>query len=194
MQNPQDQLAHSLKEHRAKRGWSLDRTARETGVSKAMLGQIERGESSPTIATLWKIATGFKVPLTAFLEPEPAGGEVLILRNAADLRRRPTAQGLLQAILFPYDARYGFELYELTFLPGYQSISDPHEPGVVEHVTVLDGEMELLIEGDWMPLTKGQSLRFPADRQHGYRNRTSRNVVLHDIIHYPNRGPAQPSS
>ncbi|STU41010.1 Cro/CI family transcriptional regulator [Klebsiella pneumoniae] len=51
-------LAATLKTLRQQRGWSLSRLAEETGVSKAMLGQIERNESSPTVATLWKIATG----------------------------------------------------------------------------------------------------------------------------------------
>lgn len=54
-------LATTLKSLRQQRGWSLSRLAEETGVSKAMLGQIERNESSPTVATVWKIATGLNV-------------------------------------------------------------------------------------------------------------------------------------
>lgn len=60
-------LAATLKHLRQQRGWSLSRLAEETGVSKAMLGQIERNESSPTVATLWKIATGLNVPFSAFI-------------------------------------------------------------------------------------------------------------------------------
>ena len=60
MQEMNQHLAQRLKGLRSELGWSLDVAARETGVSKAMLGQIERGESSPTVATLWKIATGFR--------------------------------------------------------------------------------------------------------------------------------------
>ncbi len=55
-------LATTLKALRLARGWSLSKLAEETGVSKAMLGQIERNESSPTVSTLWKIATGLNVP------------------------------------------------------------------------------------------------------------------------------------
>ena len=53
-------LATTLKALRQARGWSLSKLAEETGVSKAMLGQIERNESSPTVSTLWKIATGLE--------------------------------------------------------------------------------------------------------------------------------------
>jgi transcriptional regulator with XRE-family HTH domain len=173
-----------LKSIRRERGWSLDQTAARTGVSKAMLGQIERGESAPTIATLWKIATGLGVPMTALLEADGESGDVLLLRDAADLRVRPSQEGMQRALIFPYEARFGFELYELTFAPGFESISEPHDIGVVEHITVQHGEVELLVEEEWQPLRQGQSLRFPADRRHGYRNRTAEEAVVMDIIHY----------
>lgn len=173
-----------LKSIRSERGWSLDQTAARTGVSKAMLGQIERGESAPTIATLWKIATGLGVPMTALLEADGGSGDVLLLRDAADLRVRPSPEGMQRALVFPYEARFGFELYELTFAPGFESISEPHDIGVVEHITVQRGEVELLIEDEWQPLRQGQALRFPADRRHGYRNRTGEDAVVMDLIHY----------
>lgn len=61
-------IASTLKELRSQRGWSLDVTSQKTSVSKAMLGQIERGESSTTIATLWRIASGFDVSFSSFVE------------------------------------------------------------------------------------------------------------------------------
>ena len=57
MQEMNRHLAQRLKGLRAALGWSLDVAARETVVIKAMLGQIERGESSPTGATLLMIAS-----------------------------------------------------------------------------------------------------------------------------------------
>lgn len=61
-------IGKHLKNIRQNRELSLDEAAEMTGVSKPMLGQIERGQSSPTITTLWKIATGLKVPLSSFLQ------------------------------------------------------------------------------------------------------------------------------
>lgn len=176
--------AKLLKSIRHDLGWSLDKAADRTGVSKAMLGQIERGESTPTVATLWKIATGLRVPMTALLEQARDESDILLLRDANSLRVRPSEEGMQRALLFPYEARFGFELYELTFAPGFESISEPHDIGVVEHVTVQHGEVELLVEEEWRPLKQGQSLRFPADRRHGYRNRTRNEAVVMDIIHY----------
>lgn len=184
MQEPNRYLAHRLKRIRQERGWSLDQAARETGVSKAMLGQIERGESSPTVATLWKIAGGFHTSLSTFIEPTPSEEAGAVLRVAAELRQQPASEGMLVAPLFPYEARFGFELFELTLLPGYERRSAPHDAGVTEHVVVVSGEMELLVNGKWVPLTPGKAMRFAADQPHGYRNRTDAPTVFHDLIHY----------
>lgn len=67
MKNINNHISLTLKALRSERGWSLDKTAEKTGVSKAMLGQIERGESSPTIATLWKIASGFNTSFSGMI-------------------------------------------------------------------------------------------------------------------------------
>ncbi len=185
MQELNRHLAQTLKAIRTDRGWSLDRTARETGVSKAMLGQIERGESSPTIATLWKIASGFQTSLSSFIEPTPEEENGTLCRSADQLRHQPGEKGMLVSSLFPYESRFGFEMFELTLLPDYERRSEPHESGVTEHVVVLSGEMELLLAGKWRPLRKGDAVRFAADHPHGYRNRSSEPVVFHNLIHYP---------
>lgn len=56
-------IAANLKRIRKAKNMSLDRMAEQTGVSKSMLGQIERGESNPTVSTIGKIIEGIKVPL-----------------------------------------------------------------------------------------------------------------------------------
>lgn len=182
-------LAGVLRRLRAERGWSLDRAAAETGVSKAMLGQIERAESSPTVATLWRIASGFQTPLSAFIEA-PVQADAPVYRSAATLRDRPASDAMWVAPLFPYDARFGFELLELTLAPGYERHSEPHLAGVVEHVIVVRGALEVLVDDAWQSLGEGEAVRFPADRPHGYRNRGAEPAVCHNLICYT--GPARP--
>lgn len=65
-------IGERLKEIRKVRCLTLDDAANLTGVSKPMLGQIERGQSSPTINTLWKISTGLKIPLSFFCRQQEA--------------------------------------------------------------------------------------------------------------------------
>ncbi len=190
MTDPSNHLPENLKTLRAKHGWSLTQCASETGVSKAMLGQIERGESSPTIATLWKIAGGFNISLSSLLSENnaPKPEEVLTFRDAASLRKPIGADGMLTATLFPFDPKSGFEFFELTFPPDYERVSVPHKAGVTEYISVLKGRLGIQVDGEWQELSEGQSLKFLADRPHSYRNQEARDAVVHCLIHYPTTG------
>lgn len=182
-------LADTLRTLRRARGWSLDRAALETGVSKAMLGQIERGESSPTVATLWKLADGFQASMSSLLEaPPPGHDDQLLVRPSGALRRQHMEDGMQVASVFPFEPRFGFEVLEVTLPGGYERRADGHETGVTEHVLVMAGVLEIFADDRWIELATGESLRFAADRPHGYRNRGDAAAVFHNLIHYRGRG------
>ncbi len=186
MQEISQHIADRLRWLRRQQGWSLDRTARETGVSKAMLGQIERGESSPTVATLWKIASGFRVSFSSLLAPTAeASGEAATVQPERRAAWGEDAAGMQVVPLFPFDPVLGFELFVITLAPGAVSESAPHAPGVVEHLVVVEGTLEVCLEGRWQRLDAGEGVRFAADRPHGYRNPAGPPVRFHDVIHYP---------
>lgn len=173
-------IASSLKTLRKERGWSLDKAAQETGVSKAMLGQIERAESSPTISTLWKIASGFKVPFSLFIaddQPDHSTGQTKSLH--------PSDDKIKVLPIFPFDEKLKCEMFLIELLPGCEHISPPHQPNVIEHVLVAEGSMEVFSNSAWKLLTKGQGLRFDACQPHGYRNFSEQSSTMYDIIHYP---------
>ena len=169
-------LAATLKTLRQQRGWSLSRLAEETGVSKAMLGQIERNESSPTVATLWKIASGLNVPFSAFIVPDA---------SAAPSAFDPQQQAMVVKPLFPWDDTLKFDHFSITLAPGALSESTPHEAGVVEHVVVISGELEMCIDGHWRTIVADSGVRFAGDKPHAYRNSSSQTVHFHSLIHYP---------
>ncbi len=168
-------LAATLKALRQSRGLSLTQAAELTGVSKAMLGQIERNESSPTVATLWKIATGFNVPFSRFIAPPQA---------SAPQQYDPDKQAMVITPLFPWDEALRFELFAITLAPGAESESTPHEAGVIEHVVVIEGELEMRIQGRWQRLVAGEGLRFRGDQPHVYRNACAQPTRFHSLIHY----------
>lgn len=184
MQEVNQHLAATLKSLRQKKSWSLDKAAGETGVSKAMLGQIERGESSPTIATMWKIATGFNQSLSSFLEPAAESTNDTVIRAISKQHTTLTSDSAPVASIFPYDERFNFEMFELTLLPCYERLSEPHIKGTTEHIIVIKGVIEVLIEGEWIELTQGEAVRFAADKPHGYRNTSPSSAVFHNVIHY----------
>lgn len=173
-----------LKALRRERGWSLDKASEETGVSKAMLGQIEREESSPTIATLWKIANGFRTSFSALIADINKDFKKPIYRGGKAKHLHPRDKKIRIMPLFPFDKQLNFEFFIIELLPGCEHLSLPHKQGVVEHVIVVDGEIDVLINGNWQPLRKNQGLRFNANQPHGYRNTTSDVSCFHNVIHY----------
>ena len=178
-----EHISGTVKQLRKERGWSLDRAASETGVSKAMLGQIERGESSPTVATLWKIASGFRVSFsTLFDSDKPALGE--LHRDGWESVWGDDSAGMQARLLLPYDPLLGFEMFLIELAPGAMSESTAHASGVVEHIVVVEGEMELRIDERWQTLGVGEGLRFFADRPHAMRNNGTSRLRFHDVIHY----------
>lgn len=169
---------------RRRLGLSLDACAERCGVSKAMLGQIERGESSPTVARLWKIASGLRVPLSYFLASTAARAAPAVHRFDPVHATRDAA-GMTVDTLVPFDAALGFELFAMTLAAGALSRSAPHAPGVVEHLTVLAGRLNVQVDSQWQALRAGQTLRFSADIAHAYHNDADTPARAHDLIHYP---------
>ncbi|PKG37636.1 helix-turn-helix domain-containing protein [Psychromonas sp. Urea-02u-13] len=172
-------IGQQLKKARVVNGWSLDTSSKNTGVSKAMLGQIERAESSPTIAKLWAIASGFNLPLSYFLVAIADGNNAKIVLK--------TEQGISATTLFAFDSVTGMEVLSLTLMPLHQQMSLPHNDGVIEHIVVVEGEMEYFLKGQWHHLQRGETVKFKADKKHGYRNLNEQQAIFHNIISYPSK-------
>ncbi|MGR5117254.1 helix-turn-helix domain-containing protein [Vibrio astriarenae] len=172
------QIASHLKSLRIEKGLSLDATAKCTGVSKAMLGQIERGESNPTISTLWKIASGLETSFSAFFATEPE-----LQESAMTFPDDPKMQ---VKTLFPFQNDTRIEVFEITLSEFHQQDSTPHELGVVEHIHVVQGELSLGCGEQWHAIKAGESLRFFADQNHSYKA-VSESVTFQCIISYPDK-------
>jgi XRE family transcriptional regulator, regulator of sulfur utilization len=187
------QVGMALRQLRQQQGWSLDQAAQTCGVSKAMLGQIERGESSPTVVTLWKIATGFHVPFTYFMQTPSRHelGEDLgaLYRGPQPGQSQCLAEGIRVTTLLPFEPVLGYELLWVELPVGCDYYSVPHEVGSIEQVIPLSGHMALWLNDNWHPLVAGEVLRFAGDQRHGYRNLGSEPACFHDLIHYSAAGP-----
>jgi transcriptional regulator with XRE-family HTH domain len=176
----EDIIGANLRNLRNTAGISLSKAADMTGVSKAMLGQIERGESSPTIATLWKIAKGFHLPLSALIGTPNAGRP----DPAVAYKTVQFPGSIAVKIIFPFDPVLGGETFQISLTPGQSHVSQPHENGVIEEVFVLAGTMEVLRDDVWQPVGVGEGVRFRADQPHGYRGGAEGAVFL-NMHHYP---------
>ncbi len=138
-------IGERLKEIRNTRQLTLDDAAGLTGVSKPMLGQIERGQSSPTINVLWKISTGLKIPLSFFYKQQGSeytvagpGAEEMIMEEDGRMRAYP---------LFPFDPARNLEVFYIEFDAGVKHGSLPHVQGVEEYIFLAQGELNMVIGG-----------------------------------------------
>lgn len=176
-------VGKNLKMIRKSRDLSLDKLAELTGVSKAMLAQVERGDSNPTISLLWKIANGLRISVTTLIAEET--NEVTVVR-LADIEPITEEDGGYHAYpLFPFDSKTHFEVYTVKVEPGCTHQSEPHQEGVEEFVIVTQGCLELHIGDDVYVAEQGDAIRFNADQGHLYVNRSDFPVWLQVIIRYP---------
>lgn len=182
MQDLNSVIASNLKRVREEKKLSLDKVADITGVSKSMLGQIERGESNPTINTIWRIATGLKVSFTALINSPQAGPTIV---------RKPDVEPLIEDNgkyrvypVFPYEDGRRFEMYIVEIEQGGYYRTDTHGEKTQEFITVVEGELTILTDDQKYTVHKDESITFQADRSHGYHNSGTGLARLSMVIYY----------
>ena len=173
----------NLRRLRVKRALSLEKLSRLSGVSRAMLGQIELGQSAPTINVLWKISTALGVPFSGLIGQRQAGG-VVVLRgeNAKTLTSHDGS--FSSRALFPFDEPRRVEFYELRLRARGEERADAHAPGTVENLVVSKGTVEIEVEGSRQLLAQGDAIVFEADASHVYRNASDDEAVLYLVMTY----------
>jgi XRE family transcriptional regulator, regulator of sulfur utilization len=167
---------------------SLDELSRRAGVSKSMLSQIERAQANPTVAVVWRLANALGVPIGELLggTPQPSTPSVEVVpAHATPSMRNPDGQCELR-ILGPIDLAGRFEWYELTVQPGGALVSQAHEPGSREHLTVLAGALEVSAGQSMAKVKHGETARYAVDLPHSIRNpgRTVATALL-AVVHGP---------
>lgn len=176
-------IAESLKRLRADKKLSLDNVAKLSGVSKSMLGQIERGEVNPTVSTLWKISNGLKISFTQLMSRPESDIEIVdkcliqpLIEDNGKVRNFP---------IFPFDSSRRFEMYSLELDGGGYLEAEAHPHGTQEFVTVFSGEVTINVNGEDFVVTTGNSMRFKADGPHAYKNSGDTICSLSMVIYYP---------
>jgi len=175
-------VAHNLRRMREDKKLSLDRMAELTGVSKSMLGQIERGESSPTIATVWKIANGLKVSFTELLNVPQSDTAIVHRQDLQPLYEDSGKYSLFAH--FPIEEGRRFEIYTVEIEKGGYLSAEAHAEGTQEFITVFQGELTVRVNNQEYMVAEGDSIRFRADRPHAYHNSGSGLTRVNLVIHY----------
>lgn len=176
-------VAKNMKRLREENKLSMETLSKLSGVSKSMLAQIERGDGNPTISTLWKISNGMKVSFDALTVRPKVPYETVrtadiepLLEDSGRVRNYP---------IFPDDADRKFAVYYLELEPCSFWESEPHLKGTSEFITIFHGNIEIYTDNHKFTLAKNESIRFPADTVHSYRNTGDETAVLHMILFHP---------
>jgi len=173
----------NLRRLRTARGLSLEKLAQASGVSRAMLGQIELGQSAPTINVLWKIALALDVTFSALISGRTGGGTALL--RGAEARRLASHDGSFSSrALFPQDGPRRVEFYELHLAARKREVADPHPAGTVENLVVNSGVVEIKVGAQVHRLGTGDAILFQADVPHVYVNPGDREAVMYLVMTY----------
>lgn len=176
-------IGENLKRLREERKLSLDKVAKLSGVSKSMLGQIERGEVNPTVSTVWKISNGLKISFTQLMNRPETEVELI---DKSDIQPLLEDNGKFRNFpIFPFDSTRRFEMYSLEIDEKGHLNAEAHPQGTQEFITVFSGELSVNINNKNIIVTSGNSIRFNADIPHGYANTGSGICILSMVIYYP---------
>lgn len=182
MKQPGQAIAQNLQTIREDRNLSLDKLAEMTGVSKSMLRQIEIGQSNPTVATIWKIANGLRIPFTALFQEKEQDISLQGFKEGEPLVG--SSDGYRLYPLLTFEPERSFETYYVEMEPGIVLDAEPHQGNAEEHVFVLQGQLDITVAGERYSVSREQFISFRADCPHQYRNPGEDLVVAIMLISY----------
>ncbi len=159
-----------MRELRRGRGLTLEELAERSGVSRAMISKLERGEKNPTLVVAAKLAEGFGVTLSQLVGMEERREVVVVTRDRRIVMRDPET-GFERQLLSPSFGGRGIEFIRNVIPEGSTSGEfPPHRRGVEEYIVVEKGRLEALIGGVEQVLEVGYAVYFEADVAHRFDN------------------------
>jgi XRE family transcriptional regulator, regulator of sulfur utilization len=165
------QLGRTIQRLRKTYNMSLSELAEQSGVAKSIISQIERNETNPTLATIWRLSQALEISIDKFLseaddEPfvEKTTRNDMPILESDDGKCRLAIIGWIKTVEW-------LQWYDFTAEPGGVLESDPHQRGSIECLSVLSGELEVEVAEAIDTAKAGETLRYRCDRRHIIRNK-----------------------
>ncbi|MFW5685378.1 MAG: helix-turn-helix domain-containing protein, partial [Spirochaetota bacterium] len=166
-------------------GLTLDALAERSGVSKAMLSQIESEKVNPTVLTIWKIARGLEVELDAILKGGWEPARKFAVTRAQDVAVLDTAEnGPHIQVYSPLSMAEDLEMYYLTFDPGTALVSRAHAPRSEEFLTVIKGRIRVEAGDRQAELGPGDFIVYHCDVDHIIENPSDELARVHMVVRF----------
>ncbi len=165
-----NQLGVAVQKLRRSYGLSLADLSTQSGVAKSIISQIERNETNPTLATIWRLAHALDVSIQSMLEGGEEGPFIEHLGRGAtpifvsdDGLCRLAVTGWLKTVDW-------LQWYDFQAEPGGVLESSAHARGSVECISVIEGELEVDVGGALETVRAGETVRYRCDRPHRIKN------------------------
>jgi XRE family transcriptional regulator, regulator of sulfur utilization len=164
------QLGKTVQRLRKAYNLSLSELSEQSGVAKSIISQIERNETNPTLATIWRLAQALDVSIERvlqatddepFLEKTSRGDTPILVSD--DGKCRLAVVGWIKTVEW-------LQWYDFSADPGGVLESEAHQRGSVESLSISEGELEVEVGGAIERATAGETLRYRCDRPHTIRN------------------------
>ena len=158
----------NLKRIRKSKGMSLDIVAEQTGVSKSMLAQIERGNANPSIGVLGKIVSGLRIEFNDLIQTPPQ--DSFVVRVSEMIPTKEMVGNYKVWTCFPIEDNNMVEIYRIDIEPDGMYTSGSHGEKTREYIAVMDGELTISLKDGLYTITKDDVFRFESDQEHKYMN------------------------
>lgn len=175
-------ISINLKKLRTDRNLSLGQLSALSGVSKVMLSQIEKGESNPTINTIWKIANGLQVNYTKLID-SPLENALIVCKSECS-KQSENDGFFISYCYYTTNPNRNFELFKVEVKPNCEHNSDGHAPKTHEYILVDRGELTLQLTTGIYVLRESDSIHFDCSLPHTFINNQDTMLEFTDIVYY----------
>lgn len=178
------EIARRLQALRSERGWTLEAVAERTGISRASLSRVERGELSPTAAMLGALCAQYGWTISRLMA-EAEGGPLALVRASEQVSWKDPETGYIRRMVSPPSPHLKGELVEVALPVGaVVAYSAAPAAGLEHHLWMLDGVLELALESGVFRLETGDCVRYVLSGPSRFTNRGRRAVrYLLSLVH-----------
>lgn len=178
-------VGKTIQQLRSGMGLTLNVLSERSGVSKAMLSQIESDKVNPTVATVWKIAQGLGVEVQYLLAGSQEPKRKFSVNRYEHITTLDTdEEGVHIHVLSPLSMVEDLEMYIMTFEAGARLASDAHFPKTEEFLTVIKGQVRITAGENSADLKTGDFISYHCDVDHTIENAGKSEAKVHLVVRY----------
>lgn len=161
---PIEIVAKALVRERRKTGSSMAEIARQAGIAKSTLSQLESGVGNPSLETLWALSIALKVPFAKLIEPTRS--QTQLIRKGEGIKVEAEHADYTSLLLSACPSAARRDIYQIMVQPGETRLSQPHMAGVTEHIILTKGSALVGLVNQAETLLPGDYITYPGDQSH----------------------------